>query len=227
MRSSFFCLSNNQRTTERRGKVFGPRKDAAASCALFLILASLAAAQPVQTGSYRGGLVSPPLPKPQFVLTDTSGAPYNFWEKTQGTITLLFFGYTNCPDQCPMHMMNIGSALKRLPPGLAGQVKLVFVTTDPERDTPAEMRHWLDNFDKHAVGLTGSGAEIQAVEKAAGVPLAQKTNASSGGYGVAHANFVLAYTKDNHAHVIYPGGVSKDDWVHDLPLLIKETWSRP
>jgi hypothetical protein len=43
---------------------------------------------------------------------------------------------------------------------------------------------------------------------------------------VAHANFVLAYSKDNLAHVIYPGGVSKDDWVHDLPLLIKETWPR-
>jgi protein SCO1 len=197
------------------------------SCVLFLILGSLAAAQPGQTGSYRGGVVSPPLPKPRFVLTDTSGAPYDFWEKTQGTITLLFFGYTNCPDQCPMHMMNIGSALKRLPPGLADRVKLVFVTTDPARDTPEEIRHWLDNFDKRAVGLTGPEAAIQAVEQAAGVPLAQKTGASGGGYGVAHANFVLAYTKDNRAHVIYPGGVSKDDWVHDLPLLIKETWSHP
>src|SRR5262252_8565325 len=122
------------------------------SFCLFLILASFAAAQSGQTGSYRGGLVSPPLPKPRFVLTDTSGAAYDFWAKTQGSITLLFFGYTNCPDQCPMHMMNIGSALKRLPPGLADQVKLVFVTTDPQRDTPAEMRRWLDNFDKHAVG---------------------------------------------------------------------------
>jgi protein SCO1/2 len=197
------------------------------SFCLFLILASVATAQPGQTGAYRGGLVTPPLPKPRFVLTDTSGTPYDFWEKTQGVITLLFFGYSNCPDQCPMHMMNIGSALKRLPPGLADQVKLVFVTTDPERDTPAAIRQWLDNFDKRAVGLTGSEAAIQAVEKAAGVPLAQKASASGAGYGVAHANFVLAYTKDNRAHLIYPGGVSKDDWVHDLPLLIKETWSRP
>jgi protein SCO1/2 len=196
------------------------------SFGLFLILASLASAQTGQSGAYRGGLVTPPLPKPRFVLTDTAGSPYDFWDKTQGTITLLFFGYTNCPDQCPMHMMNIGSALKRLPPDLADQVKLVFVTTDPARDTPAEIRHWLDNFDKHAVGLTGSQASIQAVEKAAGVPLAQKTGASGGGYAVAHANFVLAYTKDNRAHVIYPGGVSKDDWVHDLPLLVKETWLR-
>jgi protein SCO1/2 len=185
------------------------------------------AAEPGGGDGYRGGLVSPPLPKPRFVLTDTSGAPYDFWDKTQGVVTLLFFGYTNCPDQCPMHMMNIGAALKRLPPGLADHVKLVFVTTDPARDTPAEIRHWLDHFDKHAVGLTGPESAIQAVERAAGVPLAQKASASSGGYAVAHANFVLAYTRDNRAHVIYPGGVSKDDWVYDLPLLIKETWSRP
>jgi len=192
-----------------------------------LILASLAAGQTRTSDNYRGGLVTPPLPKPRFVLTDTSGAPYDFWSRTQGSVALLFFGYTNCPDQCPLHMMNIGAALKRLPPGMADQVKLVFVTTDPARDTPAEIRRWLDNFDKHAAGLTGSESAIQAVERAAGVPLAQTTGASSGNYGVAHANFVLAYTQDNQAHVIYPGGVSKDDWIHDLPLLIKETWPRP
>jgi protein SCO1/2 len=195
------------------------------SFSLFLLLASLAAAQDPKD-SYRGGLVSPPLPRPRFVLTDTSGAPYDFWAKTQGSTTLLFFGYTNCPDQCPMHMMNIGSALKKLPPGMADQVKLVFVTTDPLRDTPVAIRGWLDSFDRHFVGLTGSEAAVAAVQKAAGVPVAQKTG-SGANYGVAHANFVLAYTKDNRAHVIYPGGVSKDDWIHDLPLLLKETWLRP
>src|SRR5690348_18312598 len=71
--------------------------------------------------TYRGGLVAPPLPKPRFVLTDTSGAPFDFWNRTQGSVTLLFFGYTYCPDQCPMHMANIGAALKRLPSGMADQ----------------------------------------------------------------------------------------------------------
>src|SRR5579864_5155472 len=197
------------------------------SFGLLLILASLAPAQQRSIDTYRGGLVTPPLPKPRFVLPDTSGAPFDFWSLTQGSVTLLFFGYTNCPDQCPMHMANVGVALKKLPPGLADQVKLVFVTTDPARDTPQELRRWLDNFDKHFAGLTGSEAAIEAVEKAAGVPPAHKTEKSNGNYGVAHANFVIAYTRDNLAHVIYPGGVSKDDWIHDLPLLIREAWSRP
>jgi protein SCO1/2 len=194
---------------------------------LFLMLASLAPAQQGKSDAFRGGIVTPPLPKPRFVLTDTSGARFDFWNRTQGSVTLLFFGYTNCPDQCPMHMANIGVALKKLPPGLANQVKLVFVTTDPARDTPAELRRWLDSFDKHFVGLTGNEAALEAAQKAAGVPAARKTGAAGGDYAVAHANFVVAYTKDNLAHVIYPGGVGKDDWTHDLPLLIKETWSRP
>jgi len=191
------------------------------------MLASLAPAQQGKSDAFRGGIVTPPLPKPRFVLTDTSGARFDFWNRTQGSVTLLFFGYTNCPDQCPMHMANIGVALKKLPPGLANQVKLVFVTTDPARDTPAELRRWLDSFDKHFVGLTGNEAALEAAQKAAGVPAARKTGAAGGDYAVAHANFVVAYTKDNLAHVIYPGGVGKDDWTHDLPLLIKETWSRP
>ncbi len=177
--------------------------------------------------TYRGGLVAPPLPKPSFVLTDTSGAPFDFWNKTQGSVTLLFFGYTYCPDQCPMHMANLGRALKKLPTGVADRVKLVFVTTDPVRDTPAQLRRWLDNFDKHFVGLTGTVASLEAAQKAAGVPLAQKTDPSNGNYSVTHANFVVAYTEDNLGHVIYPGGVSEDDWIHDLPLLAKETWGRP
>jgi protein SCO1/2 len=191
-----------------------------------LLCASLGSAQQGNTGPYRGGLVTPPLPKPAFVLTDTSGAPFDFRQKTDGYVTLLFFGYTYCPDQCPMHMANLGAALKKLPPAIAGQVKLVFVTTDPERDSPAVLRRWLDLFDRHFIGLTGTERAIEAVERAAGVPVAVKAGLASGNYAVSHANFVVAYSKDNLAHVIYPGGISKDDWVHDLPILIWERWMR-
>jgi protein SCO1/2 len=179
------------------------------------------------SATYRGGLVAPPLAKPRFVLTDTAGAPFDFWKSTQGSVTLLFFGYTYCPDQCPMHMANISAALKTVPAGIADQVKLVFVTTDPARDVPAVLRRWLDHFDHRFTGLTGTEAAIEAVQKSAGVPPAQKAGFSTGNYAIAHANFVLAYTKDNLAHVIYPGGVSTDDWAHDLPLLLKETWPHP
>ena len=191
-----------------------------------MILAFMLPAQQASTGSYRGGIVTPPLPKPRFILTDTSGGAFDFRQRTEGYVTLLFFGYTNCPDQCPMHMANLGAALKNVPAPIADQIKLVFVTTDPARDSPPVMRRWLDLFDRRSIGLTGTESAVEAVERAAGVPVATKTGPANGNYGVAHANFVLAYSKDNLAHVIYPGGVSKEDWVHDLPLLIKETWVR-
>ena len=195
------------------------------SLCLLLLLASSGPAQQ-SGGNYRGGLVTPPLPKPGFVLTDTSGAAFDFRQRTEGYVTLLFFGYTNCPDQCPMHMANLGAALKKMPAEIADQVKLVFVTTDPARDSLVVVRRWLDLFDRRFIGLTGTERAIEAVERAAGVPPATITGPANGNYGVAHANFVLAYSKDNLAHVIYPGGVSKGDWVHDLPLLIKAAWIR-
>lgn len=113
-------------------------------CGAFLILTLSALGQ---TSTYRGGLVTPPLTKPAFTLNDTSGVAFDFRDRTEGRVTLLFFGYTNCPDQCPMHMANIGAALKNLPADIADQVKLVFVTTDPARDTPAKLRRWLDMFE--------------------------------------------------------------------------------
>jgi protein SCO1/2 len=97
-------------------------------------------APPERTGSirvevpYRGGLVNPPLPKPKFTLTDTSGVPFDLSVKTQGLVTLLFFGYTHCPDMCPNQMAMIGSALRKMPAEVADQLKVVFVTTDPARD---------------------------------------------------------------------------------------------
>jgi len=186
--------------------------------------------EPAAAGSaettYGGGLVSPPLPKPKFTLTDTSGAPFDFALKTQGYTTLLFFGYTHCPDMCPLQMSTIAQAIKKIPPASADRLKVVFVTTDPERDTPQVLRAWLDHFDKRFIGFTGSEAAIEAAQIAANLSPAKKSAVrADGAYEVGHAAFVLAYTKDNLAHVIYPGGVKEDDWAHDLPYLTKETWT--
>jgi protein SCO1 len=80
------------------------------------------------------------------------------------------------------------------------------------------LRTWLNHFDKSFIGLTGSEAAVEAAQMAAHVPLSR-------GSPNGHAAFVLAYTKDNLAHLIYPAGVSQADWVHDLPQLARETWT--
>ena len=186
-----------------------------------------ASATRASTTDYRGGLVAPPLPRPKFVLTDTSGAPFDFQAKTQGRVTLLFFGYTRCPDVCPMHMAYLAAALKKLPRDVANQITVVFVTTDPTHDTRKVLRAWLDNFNKTFVGLTGTHAAIDAAQIAANIPPAKKASLANGTSGINHSAFVLAYTKDNLAHVIYPSGISQADWLHDLPQLVTSSWERP
>ena len=174
---------------------------------------------------YRGGMVTPPVPKPKFTLTDTAGKPFDFAAATQGYVTLLFFGYTHCPDMCPLQMDTIARALRKSPPEVAQQFKVVFVTTDPDRDTPPVLRAWLDHFDKRFIGLTGSQAAVDAAQLAANLSPAKKSvPPPDRSYEVGHAAFVWAYTKDNFAHVIYPVGVQGADWVHDLPYLAKEKW---
>ena len=159
-------------------------------------------------------------------MTDTSGAPFDFWSKTQGGVTLLFFGYTHCPDMCPLQMSMIADALRKIAPDAANQFKVVFVTTDPDRDNPQTLRKYLDHFDKKFIGLTGSQAAIDAAQIAANLAPAKKSAVrADGAYEVGHAAFVLAYTKDNFAHVIYPVGLKLDDWVHDLPILPSEQWT--
>lgn len=178
--------------------------------------------------TYHGGLVSPPLPKPRFTLTDTSGAPFDFRAQTEGYVTLLYFGYTHCPDMCPLEMSTIAKAFKEIPPAAADEFKVVFVTTDPARDTGQVLRTWLDHFNKHFIGLTGSEDAIVAAQIAANLPPAKKSAVRpDGSYEVGHAAFVLAYTKDDLAHVIYPAGVSDQDWARDLPHLVKPAWTAP
>lgn len=187
-----------------------------------------AAARPADKRDYHGGIVSPELPKPKFTLTDTSGTAFDFQAQTRGYVTLLFFGYTHCPDMCPMQMSIIAHALRQLPPATASQFKVVFVTTDPARDTPQVLRVYLDHFNKSFIGLTGSPEAIDAAQRAANLPSAQKgAMQHDGSYEVGHSAFVLAYTKDNLAHVIYPVGLKQEDWVHDMPLLVSETSTMP
>src|SRR5690606_6182779 len=96
----------------------------------------------------RGTVLPEPVPKADFTLPDTDGDPFDFRSRTDGKLTLLFFGYTHCPDVCPVHLANIASALQRLSFEERERVSVVFVSTDPDRDTPQRIREWLDSFDR-------------------------------------------------------------------------------
>ena len=107
--------------------------------------------------------MSAPLPRPDFTLTDTAGRPFAFSKATSGRLTLLFFGYTSCPDVCPAHLARLAAGLKALPPEQRDAVDVVFVGVDAERDTRERVRAWLDHFDPRFVGLTGSESRAGSV----------------------------------------------------------------
>lgn len=168
-------------------------------------------------GELRGVAVEDPTPKPEFTLVDTDGNPYDFISETEGRLTLLYFGYTHCPDICPVHLAQIAETLDQLP-DVARQTEVVFVSVDPERDTPDVIRAFLDNFDQNFVGLTGSADDLNAAQEAAGVPPAIKEG-DGDDYTMQHAGWVIAYAPDGLNHAIYPFGTRQTQWNNDLQVL--------
>ncbi len=177
--------------------------------------------------AYWGVQVAPAPHKPDFVLTDTSGNNFDIVKDTEGYLTLLYVGYTHCPDVCPTHMLDIATVLKQLGPAISDKVKVVFVTSDPERDTPEAMRKWLDAFDTDFIGLTGDPATLEDLQRQMGMAPGEKVPLDdSGNYAVNHGAYVLAFTADDDiAHVVYPLGITRDHWAHDIKKLVEEGWT--
>lgn len=169
------------------------------------------------TEDLQGVVIDPPQPKPEFTLTDTSGNAYDFASETEGKLTLLYFGYLNCPDICPVHLAQIAETFDRIP-DVARDAEVVFVSVDPRRDSPAEIRAFLDNFDERFVGLTGTPEELEAAQTAAGVPVAVFVGEGDD-YTVNHAAQVIAFAPDGLSHSVYPFGVRQSQWNNDLQVL--------
>jgi protein SCO1/2 len=168
--------------------------------------------------------VQSPIPKPDFTLTDFNGQPFHFVRQTHDKVALLFFGYTHCPDVCPLHMANIAAVLRQMPYEERSRVVTIFVTTDPERDTPQRLRQWLGQFDPSFIGLTGTRQELEAAQKLLGLRPAERQYAAgdSSNYFVAHAAQVFAFARDGYAYLIYPFGLGQEDWAADLPRLVSD-----
>lgn len=197
--------------------------------ALFAALLALSfsqacARESATSSSFRGVALPTPMATPSLTLTDFNGKPFDFAAATRDKVGLLFFGYTHCPDVCPLHMANIAAVLKQMSAEERARVVTVFVTTDPERDTPERLREWLANFDPTFVGLTGTKEELAQAQQALGVAPAQReyVNADSANYFVGHGAQVFAFARDGFAYTIYPFGIRQEDWANDLPKLVRD-----
>ena len=198
----------------------------AASLAVSLLAACAPGAGTGSGGDFQGDSLPILIERPDFTLDDTEGRPYSFLEETRGRVALLFFGYTHCPDICPIHMANIGQVMRTIPAEDRHRVEVVFVSTDPARDTPERIREWLDIFDPSFVGLRGTLEEVNTIQNQVGLPASLHDEPDEdGNYLVGHAASVLAFSADGPARLRYPFGTRQAAWAHDLPKLIEQTGS--
>ncbi len=166
------------------------------------------------------------VPRPGFALETTGGAPFDFARATSGRLTFLFFGYTHCPDVCPATMANLGAVMNRLTGEERKAIAIVFVTTDPERDSAQVLGQWLGRFDRETIGLLGTIEAVEAAQRAAGVATAIREPGTP--YTVSHAAQILVYSPDDSGHVVYPFGTRQSELADDLPkLLLRWGGSRP
>ncbi len=187
-------------------------------------------ASPVaDAGSTASGLngteVGDVIKRPALRLTDTSGGTYALQERPAGRLTVLYFGYTRCPDLCPTTIADLAAARRILPAADRDELEVVFVTEDPATDTAPVVRTWLDRFDRSFIGLVGGDPATEAVLSELKSPTTtilpsapEGVAAPSSGTTVVHTNTVYAFKGDRV--VAYTDRTSPQDYSADFQALL-------
>jgi protein SCO1/2 len=171
---------------------------------------------------FRGTSYAEPYPvAPEFQLQRQGNENFELSE-TRGRIVALFFGYTFCPDICPTTMAELNQALGKLG-DQADQVQVLFVTVDPERDTPERLQEYVNHFNSSFIGLSGSETELAKVWNDYGVFREVVEGTSAGGYIVNHTARVTLIDQQGNLRVSLPFDAPVEDVVHDLELLLRES----
>lgn len=173
------------------------------------------------TYEYKGTVLEPPASLPDFELTDTSGKSFHFYE-TKGDVALVYFGYTYCPDVCPLTLADVKQALTGLKTGRE-RVHVIFISVDPQRDTPQVLKRYLAAFDPSFVGLTGDFEKIKEIMKPYGA-FAEKESAtgSADGYLVSHSARLFVVDPQGQLLLTYSYGFAVDDLRSDLEHLLQQ-----
>jgi protein SCO1 len=170
--------------------------------------------------AYHGSLLETPVPAPEIELGDQHGNLFRLSEQ-RGQVTLIAFGYTNCPDVCPTTL----AQFKQIKSGIgnaADSVHFVFITVDPERDTPERLRQFLGAFDPEFTGLSGSRSELEPVWQKYGVFQQKQAPDSSGNYTVDHTSRIYAIDKNGNFRLTYPYDLDAPAIVDDVRHLAEE-----
>ncbi|MFQ5638374.1 MAG: SCO family protein [bacterium] len=172
--------------------------------------------------SLRGTEMAPDMPTEEIALTDQHGQPFRLSE-VRGAVVLTFFGFTYCPDVCPLTL----STWKKVEAELgddAEQVKFVYITVDPERDTPEKMREHLSIFSDNFIGLTGSPEELLPVYQGYGVYRKKnQISESATGYLIDHTARINVIDKNGRWRLSFSHDAPVEDMVHDIRILLEES----
>jgi protein SCO1/2 len=169
--------------------------------------------------TFQGSLYEPPLPAADFALSDQHGQSFQL-SQNQGDIVLMFFGYSNCPDVCPVTLSDFKKVKEELGQQ-ADRVRFVFITTDPERDSPERLLEYLGYFDPGIIGLTGSRSELEKVWDAYGVYQAKVETGSVSGYTVDHTSRVYLIDSEGNFLMTFPFGTEARAMAGDVAELLK------
>jgi protein SCO1/2 len=179
---------------------------------LGLIILLLVACQPYQ---FNGTQYLDPQLAPDFELSKTDGDSFRLSDH-RGEIVLMFFGYTSCPDVCPTTLAEARRVLEGLGDE-ADQVKFVFITVDPERDTPEVLGTYVSAFHPSIVGLTGSTDELAALRQDYGIfAEKEKLEGSAAGYIVSHTARVFLVDAEGRLKLSYSFGTPPEDILEDI-----------
>lgn len=190
---------------------FATRPATLLACALIFMTA-----QATESAGLKAGVFNPAREAPDFSVRGSDGSALTL-SRYRGKVVLLGFGYTHCPNVCPVTLAVLAQAHRKLG-GLASQVQIIYLTVDPERDNAERLKQYLAAFDPTFVGGTGSAAQMAAVRTSYGVT-AQKVGSGSN-YGVAHSSFIYLITRDGKLRALMPFGHKADDYVHDISMLL-------
>jgi protein SCO1/2 len=175
-----------------------------------------------KSGELHGSRLDPPFTVSSTPLTDTEGQPFSLTKDTDKPLTLVFFGYISCPDICQAVMGNLSSAMTRLDDADLDRVEVVYITTDPARDTQEALAKYLPQFGSNFVGLTGDLDTIVKVAQPLGVGITQGEKLPSGGYDVTHGTTITGVDADDEGSVYWDADTSSADFAADIHTLLNE-----
>lgn len=152
---------------------------------------------------------------PTFSLVDTRGKPRTLGDY-RGQVVVMYFGFLHCPDACPSSLHKLALVVKRLGP-VATQVRVLFVTLDPERDSPTLLRRYVSGFDPRFIGLTGTSAQVDQAASSFHVQYARVP--LEGGYTINHSTATLVLDRTGRLRLVGAADATVEDLVHDIRSL--------